>query len=279
MKNTRIIVIANQKGGVGKTTAVVNLACALGLNGKRVCVIDMDAQGNATMSLGYNPDRLPDGKRSMAYVLEYSEGQGRERVLFDDVVIETDLPNVWLAPGNIELSGTELAIASQIARELILRRALSRSQYQFDYVLIDTPPSLGLLTANSLVAAQEVLVPVSAKHLSLTGLALLVRTIKDIKEYYNEGLHINGALISMYRKGTTESRSVIEQCQRFFPNQGARIFEPFIPESTEVSKVVANGQPIVVINPSHEAAQAYANIASTLVAQGGSMEAAAAKEA
>lgn len=261
----RIIVVANQKGGVGKTTAVVNLACALGLSGKKVCIVDMDPQANATMSVGLNPDRLPNGNLSMAYVLEYSES--RERVEFDEVVLKTDLPNVWLAPSNIELSGTEMAVVSQIARELILKRMLSRSQHQFDYILLDTPPSLSLLTTNALVAAQEVLVPISAKHLSLTGLVLLMRSIKDIKEYFNATLRTNGALISMYRKGTIESRTVIEQCEAFFPRHGARVYEPYVPESTEVSRVVAHGQPIVAVNPTHEAARAYMAIAEALIAQ------------
>jgi chromosome partitioning protein len=245
----RTIACANQKGGVGKTTTVVNLGAYLSLAGQRVLLVDLDPQGNATSGLGVDRGSL---ERST-----YDALLGGASLT--DVVIPTAIAGLVLAPSTIALAGAEVELATAESRERRLARALLDVADDFDHVLVDCPPSLGLLTINALTAADGVLVPVQCEYYALEGLSQLVATIHLVRDHLNPRVVVEGALLTMYDARTNLSSQVADEVRRHL---GAAVFDAVIPRSVRLSEAPSYGQPIATYRNDSRGAQAYAAFAN-----------------
>ena len=245
----RVISFANQKGGVAKTTTTLNLGVALAEQGMRVLLVDLDPQGNLTMSQGLNPDTI---ERSMFDVLVH-------RLPIQEVVHHTE---VDLAVSSIDLAGAELALSSMIGRERALEKAIAPVRENYDFVLIDTPPSLGLLTINALVASNGVIVPVQCEYLSLRGLVQLENTLSMIRENLNPDVGIEGILPTMYDKRTLHSREAVEILQENF---GDLVFDTKIRKTVRYAEAPVKGTSVLKYDPSGNAAQAYRQLAKEVL--------------
>jgi chromosome partitioning protein len=245
----RVISFANQKGGVAKTTTTLNLGVALAEQGLKVLLIDLDPQGNLTMSQGLNPDTI---ERSMFDVLVH-------RLPIQEVVHHTE---VDLAVSSIDLAGAELALSSMIGRERALEKAIAPVRENYDYVLIDTPPSLGLLTINALVASNGVIVPVQCEYLSLRGLVQLENTLSMIRENLNPDVGIEGILPTMYDKRTLHSREAVEILQENF---GDLVFDTKIRKTVRYAEAPVKGTSVLKYDPSGKAAEAYRQLAKEVL--------------
>jgi chromosome partitioning protein len=246
---TRVVAFANQKGGVAKTTSTLNLAVALAEQGHRVLTIDLDPQGNLTMSQGLNPDTI---ERSMYDVLVH-------RLPLDQVVHKGE---VDLAVSSIDLAGAELALSALIGRERALEKALLPVKQRYDWVLIDTPPSLGLLTINALVASDGVIVPVQCEYLSLRGLVQLENTLSMIRENLNPDVEIQGILPTMYDGRTLHSREAVEILQENF---GELVFRTWIRKTVRYAEAPVKGASVLKYDPTGTAAEAYRELAKEVV--------------
>jgi chromosome partitioning protein len=244
-----VIALANQKGGVAKTTTTLNLGVALREQGKRVLIIDLDPQGNLTMSQGMNPDAI---ERSMFDVLVH-------RVPISDVIhsIEVDI-----AVASIDLAGAELALSALIGRERALEKALVEVRDRYDYILIDTPPSLGLLTINAFVAADGVIVPVQCEYLSLRGLVQLENTLAMVRENLNTRVHVQGIVPTMYDGRTLHAREAIEILEEHF---GDLIYDTRIRKTVRYAEAPVKGSSVLKYDPSGPAAQAYRDLAKEVL--------------
>jgi chromosome partitioning protein len=249
MTTARVIAFANQKGGVAKTTTTLNLAVAFKERGLRVLAIDLDPQGNLTMSQGLNPDEI---ERSMFEVLVH-------RVPIEEVLHRAE---VDLAVSSIDLAGAELALSSMIGRERALDKALLSVRGRYDYILVDTPPSLGLLTINALVASTSVIVPVQCEYLSLRGLVQLENTLEMIRENLNPAVRIEGILPTMFDRRTLHSREAIEILQENF---GELVFNTRIRKTVRYAEAPVRGQSILGYDPSGEAAEMYRDLAKEVL--------------
>jgi chromosome partitioning protein len=245
----RVIAFANQKGGVAKTTTTLNLAVAFAERGFRVLAVDLDPQGNLTMSQGMNPDTI---ERSMFDVLVH-------RVPITEVVERTEID---VAVSSIDLAGAELALSSMIGRERALEKALAPVKSEYDYILIDTPPSLGLLTINALVASNGVIVPVQCEYLSLRGLVQLENTMSMIRENLNPHVKIAGILPTMYDGRTLHSREAIEILEENF---GDLVFRTRIRKTVRYAEAPVKGSSILKYDPSGPAADAYRALAEEVL--------------
>ncbi|HSC92925.1 MAG TPA: AAA family ATPase [Gaiellaceae bacterium] len=245
----RVIALANQKGGVAKTTTTLNLAVALKEKGHRVLVVDLDPQGNLTMSQGMNPD---DIEKSMFDVLVH-------RIPIQDVIVHAE---VDVAVSSIDLAGAELALSSMIGRERALEKALASVREGYDWILIDTPPSLGLLTINALVAADGVIVPVQCEYLSLRGLVQLQSTLEMIRENLNPHVEIQGILPTMFDRRTLHSREAVEILQENF---GDLVFNTRIRKTVRYAEAPVKGQSVLAYDPSSEAAAMYRDLAKEVL--------------
>jgi chromosome partitioning protein len=245
----RVISFANQKGGVAKTTTTLNLGVALAEQGLKVLLVDLDPQGNLTMSQGLNPDTI---ERSMFDVLVH-------RLPIQEVVHHTE---VDLAVSSIDLAGAELALSSMIGRERALEKAIAPVRENYDYVLIDTPPSLGLLTINALVASNGVIVPVQCEYLSLRGLVQLENTLSMIRENLNPDVGIEGILPTMYDKRTLHSREAVEILQENF---GDLVFDTKIRKTVRYAEAPVKGTSVLKYDPSGKAAEAYRQLAKEVL--------------
>jgi chromosome partitioning protein len=245
----RVISFANQKGGVAKTTTTLNLGVALSEQSLKVLLVDLDPQGNLTMSQGLNPDTI---ERSMFDVLVH-------RLPIEEVIHHTE---VDLAVSSIDLAGAELALSSMIGRERALEKALAPVKERYDYVLIDTPPSLGLLTINALVASNGVIVPVQCEYLSLRGLVQLENTLSMIRENLNPDVGIEGILPTMYDKRTLHSREAVEILQENF---GDLVFDTKIRKTVRYAEAPVKGTSVLKYDPSGNAAQAYRELAKEVL--------------
>lgn len=241
----RVIALANQKGGVAKTTTTLNLGVALRERGLRVLAIDLDPQGNLTMSQGMNPDAI---ERSMFDVLVRSTPMS-------EVIHEVELD---VAVSSIDLAGAELALSSMIGRERALQKALLPVRGSYDYILIDTPPSLGLLTINALTASDHVIVPVQCEYLSLRGLVQLQNTLAMIRENLNPSVEILGILPTMFDSRTLHSREAIEMLKESF---GSRVFETRIRKTIRYAEAPVQGTSVMKYEPEGTAADAYRELA------------------
>ncbi len=254
MAKTRVLAIANQKGGVGKTTTAVNLGAYLGAAGHRVLLIDMDSQANATSSLGFNKHEVSP---SMYEVLV------DERPL-TDVIIPSKRPGLDLAPASVDLAGAEVQLAGAMAREQRLPRALTAVRKRYDFVLIDCPPSLGLLTLNALAAADGVLIPLQSEYLALEGLVQLRQTVDLVVGHINRRLRVFGIVLTMFDTRTNLSGQVQQEVRTHFPRE---LFETVIPRSVRLSEAPSFGQTISEYDPGSRGAVAYAALAREVVAR------------
>ncbi|MDE7219672.1 MAG: AAA family ATPase [Oscillospiraceae bacterium] len=256
----KITAICNQKGGVGKTVTAVNLGIGLAREGKKVLLVDMDAQGSLTASLGYQrPDQM---ENTLATILG--------RIILDEPVspgegILHQAEAVDLLPANIELSGLEVTLVNTMSRETILRDYLNSVRDQYDVILLDCCPSLGMLTINALAAADQVLIPMQAHYLSIKGLEQLIRTISNVKRKINPGLEIAGILITMADLRTTYSREIIELLRDSYGDK-LRIFNSIIPQSIRAAETSAEGRSIYLHDPAGKVSAAYASLTREVLA-------------
>jgi chromosome partitioning protein len=246
---TRVIALANQKGGVAKTTTTLNLGVALGELGHRVLLIDLDPQGNLTMSQGMNPDAI---ERSMFDVLVH-------RVPISEIIASAE---VDIAVSSIDLAGAELALSAQIGRERALEKALAEVRDRYDFVLLDTPPSLGLLTINAFVAATGVIVPVQCEYLSLRGLVQLENTLAMVREHLNPQVKVEGIVPTMYDGRTLHAREAIEILEESF---GELVFATRIRKTVRYAEAPVKGSSVLRYDPTGSAAEAYRALARELL--------------
>ncbi len=244
----RVLAIANQKGGVGKTTTAINLGAALAELGYRVLVIDLDPQGNATTGLGVNARNL-DG--SIYDVILHD-------VPIEDCIEPTNLRNLFLVPATIDLAGAEIELVPAFSRELRLKRAMGSVLGDFDFLLIDCPPSLGLLTVNALAAAQEVAVPIQCEYYALEGLGQLLNNIERVRANLNPSLSVTTIIMTMYDARTRLAEQVVDEVRRHF---GDRVCRSVVPRTVRLSEAPSFGQPIVVFDPTSRGATAYRELA------------------
>jgi chromosome partitioning protein len=244
----RIFAVANQKGGVGKTTTAVNLGASLADLGYRVLVVDLDPQGNATTGLGINARNLD---ASIYDVILHD-------VPIEDVIEPTSLRNLFVVPATIDLAGAEIELVPVFSRELRLRRALEAVEADFDFVLIDCPPSLGLLTVNGLAAASEVVVPIQCEYYALEGLGQLLRNVGLVQTNLNSKLEVTTIILTMYDARTKLAEQVAEEVRSHF---GARVCRNVVPRTVRLSEAPSFGQPIIVFDPSSRGAIAYRELA------------------
>jgi chromosome partitioning protein len=250
----RSIAVANQKGGVGKTTTAINLAAALALAGRRVLVVDIDPQGNATTALGIEKK---DVKRCIYDVLLKS-------TQLDLATLETKVPRLSIVPATLNLAGAEIELVSALSREQRLRNALRSSAVPYDDIVIDCPPSLGLLTLNALTAADRLIVPVQAEYLALEGLGQLTRVIDLVRAHLNEPLRIMGVLVTMYDGRTNLATQVVAEVESYFPGL---VFKTRIPRTIRLSEAPSYGAPIATFDAKSKGAAAYAALADEVLAR------------
>ncbi|MEE2705340.1 MAG: ParA family protein [Pseudomonadota bacterium] len=251
-KGLRIISISNQKGGVGKTTTAVNLGTALAAVGKKVLLIDLDPQGNASTSMG-----IPSNQREINI---YQMLIGQLSIL--DVIKNTCVPNLDILPSGIDLAGAELELIDVDEREFCLKKSLARESINYDFILIDCPPSLGLLTLNALVASGGILVPLQVEFLALEGLSQLVKTIERIKNSYNNLLEIQGIVLTMADKRNKLSEMVEKDVRKFF---GAKVYKTVIPRNVTISEAPSHGKPVLIYDLQSRGAKSYLNLASEVL--------------
>ena len=239
----KIVSIANQKGGVGKTTTTVNLSAILAKKGKKVLLIDADPQGNATSGLGINKD-----KELSSYDLLISDEPAV------NIIQETEVNNLYICPANMNLAGAEVQLVSMMSREQRLKEKLEPIKDEYDYIFIDCPPSLGLITLNALTASNSVLIPVQCEYYALEGLGQLLNTIELVRKHLNKALYIEGALLTMYDIRTNLSNQVVKEVKKYFDN---KVYKTVIPRNVRVSEAPSYGLPITIYDPHSKGARSY----------------------
>jgi chromosome partitioning protein len=244
----RVVAIANQKGGVGKTTTAVNLGAALAELDFRVLIVDLDPQGNATTGLGLNPR---DVNGSVYDVL-------LNDLALEDCVEPTSVKNLFVAPATIDLAGAEIELVPQMSRELRLRRAIDSVRDQYDLVLIDCPPSLGLLTLNGLAAADDIIVPIQCEYYALEGLGQLLRNVGLVQSNLNRALEVRGIVLTMYDGRTKLADQVEAEVREYF---GPKVYRTVVPRTVRLSEAPSFGQPIIVFDSTSRGARAYRDLA------------------
>ena len=248
----KIISIANQKGGVGKTTTAVNLSASLAVLEKKVLLVDCDPQANATSGLGVNPDELEKS------VYECILGNADAR----DIIVETETPNLYLLPTRIDLVGAEVELINQKGREQFLSRVLEPLRPDYDYIIIDCSPSLGLITINALTASDSVIIPIQSEYFALEGLGKLLNTVRIVQTRLNPKLAIEGMLITMYDNRLRLARQVVEDVRGHFKQM---VFETLIFRNTKLAEAPSYGQPIIMHDASSTGAINYLNLAQEIL--------------
>lgn len=239
----KIISIANQKGGVGKTTTSINIAAILAKKGKKVLLIDTDPQGNATSGVGVN-------KEQEFSVYDVLVGE----VEFEKTLQNTNVKNLKVCPSNINLAGAEVELVSMMSREHRLKEGLEQVKDEFDYIIIDCPPSLGLITLNAFTASDSVLIPVQCEYYALEGLGQLLNTINLVRKHLNKSLQVEGAVLTMYDVRTNLSNQVVKEVKRYFEN---KVYKTVIPRNVKLSEAPSYGMPITVYDPKSKGAKCY----------------------
>ncbi|HAA37588.1 MAG TPA: sporulation initiation inhibitor Soj [Firmicutes bacterium] len=250
---TRIIAVANQKGGVGKTTTSVNLSACLAAEGKKVLLLDIDPQGNATSGIGLE-------KREIKFCIY--DALINELPL-QNIIQKAVLPNLDVVPATIQLAGAEIELVPTMSREVRLRNVLAEIKSQYDYIIIDCPPSLGLLTINALSAADSVLVPIQCEYYALEGLSQLTNTVKMVKKHLNSELEYEGILLTMFDARTNLSIQVAEEVKKFF---GSQVFNAIIPRNVRLSEAPSHGLPIIAYDERSKGAEMYVQLAKEVIA-------------
>ena len=248
----KIISFSNQKGGVGKTTTCINMAAYLATMGKKVLLVDIDPQGNATTGLGFSKSAL---KKSVYRVLIEDEPA-------QDNILTTELENLLLLPANIDLAGAEVELVGKKSRERILKNALEKVRNDFDYLFIDCPPSLGLLTINALAAADSVIIPIQSEYYALEGLSQLMNTISLVRQHLNRNLKVEGVALTMYDGRSLISKQIAAEIKKYFTK---KLYEIVIPRNVRLAEAPSHGKPIVLHDPKCAGARAYAALTEEFI--------------
>lgn len=251
----KVIAIANQKGGVGKTTSSVNLSACLAFLGNKVLLVDIDPQGNATSGVGVNK---ADVENCVYNVLV-------EDMEAENVLVSTAVDNLDVIPATIQLAGAEIELVPTISREVRLKKAIDSVKDNYDYVIIDCPPSLGLLTLNSLTAADTVLIPVQCEYYALEGLSQLLNTIRLVQKHLNKHLMIEGVLLTMLDARTNLGIQVIEEVKKYFQD---KVYQSIIPRNVRLGEAPSYGQPIIIYDPKSRGAEVYLDLAKEVMTHG-----------
>lgn len=249
---TKILAVVNQKGGVGKTTTSVNLAACLGVAGKHVLLVDTDPQGNATSGVGVIKSEL---NQCIYDVLINDEP-------IENVIVHTDTEGLDLVPARLDLAGADIELMSTMSRETKLKQALAKVQENYDFIIIDCPPSLGLLTVNVLAAAGHVVLPIQCEYYALEGLSQLLRTIELVRQHLNPKLDIAKVLLTMFDYRTNLSMQVVDEVRRFF---GDKVSSVVVPRNVRLSEAPSHGKPIISYDPKSRGAEAYIKFAAEVI--------------
>lgn len=251
----KVIAVANQKGGVGKTTTSVNLSACVAAQGKKVLLVDIDPQGNATSGIGINKADI----RYCIYDVLVNE------VDPSDAILPTSITNLWILPASIQLAGAEIELVPTISREVRLKRAMEKIRKQYDYIFIDCPPSLGILTVNSLTASDSVLIPIQCEFYALEGVSQLLNTIRLVQKHLNTSLGIEGILLTMLDARTNLGIQVIEEVKKYFRE---KVYQSIIPRNVRLSEAPSHGQSIISYDPKSRGAECYMDLAREVLGVG-----------
>lgn len=251
-KDTRVIAIINQKGGVGKSTTAVNLAAALSDLNRKVLIVDFDPQGNSTSGFGIDKEQLSN----CVYDALLND------VPAENLILDTVCKKVFVLPATIQLAGAEIELVSAMARETRLKDLIEPIKDEFDFIFIDCPPSLGLLTINALAAADSVLIPIQCEYYALEGVTKLLESMRMVKSRINKDLEVFGVLLTMYDSRTSLSNQVVEEVQNYF---GKEAFKTLIPRSVKISEAPSFGLPVIKYAPSNKGSRAYVNLAREVI--------------
>ena len=247
----KILSVANQKGGVGKTTTTVNLSAGLACRGKKVLMIDADPQGNATSAVGVDKEC-----ELSTYDVLVNE------VDINTVIQPTNVNKLFVCPSNINLAGAEVQLVSMVSRELRLKEQLDKIKDEYDYILIDCPPSLGLITLNAFTASDSVLIPVQCEYFALEGLGQLMNTINIVKKHLNKSIYIEGAVLTMYDLRTNLANQVVREVKKYFEN---KVYKTVIPRNVKLSEAPSYGMPIIMYDPKSKGAKAYDKLSKEFI--------------
>ncbi len=248
----KVIAIANQKGGVGKTTTAVNLSSCLAYKGKKVVIIDVDPQGNTTSGLGIDKKNI---SKSIYEVIINDEN-------IENALMKTMIDNLYICPSNIQLVGAEVELVSVISRETRMKVAIDDIRDKYDFILIDCPPSLGLLTLNALTAADTILVPIQCEYYALEGLSQLMNTVKLVQRHLNPSLDVEGVVLTMFDARTNLSIQVVEDVKKYFRN---KVYRTVIPRNVRLSEAPSFGLPIILYDAKSKGAECYLELAQEVI--------------